>query len=109
MPTAPPRACARCHKPAPKGTACQCRPAYEGSTHPGNNRRWAHTRTNQLRAHPICQWPDRCRRLATEVDHITPLAEGGDRWNPHNLASLCHPHHTIKTNRDSLRGKTRAR
>ena len=108
MPQAPPRACARCGKPAPKGKPCTCRPAFEGSTHPGNERRWASVRANQLRDHPICQHPG-CRRLAIEVDHITPLAEGGARYDPRNLQSLCSPHHTEKTNRDAQRGKTRAR
>jgi len=109
MPKAPPRVCNRCKKPAPKGQPCQCRPAFEGSQHPSSNdRRWQQTRANQLRAHPYCQWPG-CHRLATVPDHIVPLAEGGDRYNPANLQSLCDPHHQIKTTRDAQRGKTRAR
>lgn len=111
MPTAPPRVCARCRKPAPKNRPCECRPAYEGSTHPsGNDRRWQAARDAQLRDHPYCQWTEQpCPRLATDVDHITPLAEGGDRYNPDNLQSLCKPHHDQKTARDAQRGKVRPR
>lgn len=108
MPTAPPRACARCGKPAPKNQPCACRPAYEGSQHPGSTTRWRTTRATQLHDHPMCQHPD-CHRLAVEVDHIVPLAEGGDRYNFANLMSLCLPHHQQKTVQDSLRGKTRPR
>jgi 5-methylcytosine-specific restriction protein A len=110
MPSAPPRVCNRCKKPAPKGQPCTCRPAFEGSTHPSSNdRHWQRVRDQQLRDHPHCQWPG-CHRLADdEVDHITPLAEGGERYDPHNLQSLCKPHHDQKTSADALRGKTRAR
>lgn len=109
MPSAPPRVCNRCKQPAPKGRPCPCRPAWEGSTHPSSNdRRWQAVAANQLREHPYCQWPG-CHRLATVPDHITPLAEGGDRYDPANLQSLCDPHHDHKTTQDALRGKTRAR
>jgi 5-methylcytosine-specific restriction endonuclease McrA len=47
--------------------------------------------------------------LATEVDHIKPLAEGSDRYDRNNLQSLCDHHHRIKTTADALRGKRRAR
>ena len=111
MPSAPPRVCNRCKQPAPKGRPCTCRPAYEGSTHPsGNDRAWQQARANQLHDHPWCQWTEEpCRRLATDVDHVIPLAEGGDRYDPINLQSLCKQHHDTKTTRDAQRGKTRAR
>ncbi|MDD7812613.1 HNH endonuclease signature motif containing protein [Mycobacterium sp. CSUR Q5927] len=110
MPTAPPRVCARCGRPAPKNRPCACRPAWEGSTHPGghDDRRMAHAITTYRRAHPICEWPD-CRRLVDHVDHIVPLAEGGDRYDHDNMQSLCEPHHTQKTTADALRGKRRLR
>lgn len=59
-------------------------------------------------AHPYCQHPG-CRRLMHQVDHIVPLAEGGDRYDWDNYQSLCKPHHDTKTARDAQRGKTRAR
>lgn len=109
MPTAPPRACARCGQPAPKGKPCACRPAWQGSTHPSSNdRRWQAVSTAYLREHPLCEWPG-CPRLADWPDHIVPLAEGGDRYDPANIQALCTQHHTIKTTADALRGKTRAR
>lgn len=64
----------------------------------------AHYKATHLR----CEWPN-CPRIADHVDHITPLAEGGDRYDPANMQSLCEPHHTTKTTADALRGKTRAR
>lgn len=108
MPSAPPRVCARCGQLAQRGQPCTCRPAYEGSTHPGSDRRWRATRQAQLRRRPLCQHPG-CRRPAQHVDHIVPLAEGGARYDYANLQSLCEPHHDEKTTRDALRGKTRTR
>lgn len=110
MPTAPPRVCNRCKKPAPKGKPCQCRPAFEGSTHIGGK---DDTRMRQAviayrQAHLYCEHPG-CRRVMAQVDHIVPLAEGGDRYDWDNMQSLCKPHHDQKTHADSRRGKTRAR
>lgn len=59
-------------------------------------------------AHPYCEHPG-CHRLTHQVDHIVPLAEGGDRYDWDNYQSLCKPHHDQKTTADALRGKTRAR
>ena len=108
MPTAPPRVCARCGRPAPKGQPCQCRPAFEGSANPASTRRWRKLRAAKLRHNPICQH-DRCRRPAVEVDHIQPLSQGGDRWDWANLASLCREHHIAKSVVDAQRGRTRPR
>ncbi|MGV0627196.1 HNH endonuclease [Mycolicibacter minnesotensis] len=60
------------------------------------------------RHHPICEWPD-CPRLTDHVDHVVPLAEGGDRYDHANMQSLCKPHHVQKTTADALRGKRRPR
>lgn len=65
-------------------------------------------RRAKLRANPICEWPS-CRLLATEVDHVRPLAEGGQRYAWRNLAALCAGHHQVKTTQDALRGKQRRR
>jgi hypothetical protein len=108
MPTAAPRRCARCGQPAPKGKGCPCRPPFEGSIHPGNTRRWSKTRAAKLRANPICQHPG-CRHVATEVDHVQPLSQGGDRFDWSNLASLCRQHHQVKSTADALAGKRRLR
>jgi 5-methylcytosine-specific restriction endonuclease McrA len=63
----------------------------------------------QYRAtHPYCEHQG-CHRLMYQVDHIVPLAEGGDRYDWDNYQSLCKQHHDQKTARDAQRGKTRAR
>ena len=109
MPSAPPRACARCGKPAPKNQPCTCRPAWEGSTHDSSNdRRWQAARNTYLTTHPRCEH-HHCPRLADVVDHITPLAEGGAKYDPANFMALCNAHHTEKTTADALRGKRRHR
>ena len=64
MPTAPPRVCARCHRPAPKGGRCACRPAWEGSARrAARGRRWQQLRAAKLRANPVCEHPG-CRRVS---------------------------------------------
>jgi len=108
MPYAAPRICARCRRLVPAGQTCDCRPPWEGTTHPRDTARWRKVRRNQLRAHPTCQ-VEGCRLLASEVDHRIPLSEGGDRYDYANLASLCHCHHVEKTTADGQRGKTRRR
>lgn len=108
MPTAPPRVCARCGRPAPNGQPCQCRPAFEGSANPASTRRWRKFRAAELRANPICE-ADGCRRLATEIDHRTPIAEGGERFSFENMTSYCAEHHQLKSTADALRGKRRLR
>jgi 5-methylcytosine-specific restriction protein A len=65
-------------------------------------------RKAKLRADPICQMYG-CARVATDVDHVIPLAEGGERYDWDNLASLCKQHHDEKTTRDARRGKQRPR
>ncbi|WP_100483069.1 HNH endonuclease [Mycobacteroides abscessus] len=61
-----------------------------------------------LATHPLCEQSG-CPRLADDVDHMTPLAEGGAKYDPRNFMFLCDDHHKAKTNADALRGKTRAR
>lgn len=108
MPSAPPRVCARCRQAAPHGRPCGCRPAFEGAAPRKAGHRWRQLRANKLHATPVCEHPD-CNRLADEVDHITPLAEGGTELDWSNLASLCREHHREKTTADAARGKTRPR
>lgn len=109
MPTAPNRVCARCRQPAPAGKRCACRPAWEGSTHPGNDGRWKKLRAAKLVSDPVCQRQD-CRHPATDVDHIIPNAEDPTlRYEWSNLESLCRQHHSEKTRDDARRGKARPR
>ena len=61
-------------------------------------RAWMETRAKWLRAHPLCCM---CQAegyitVATELDHITPLADGGTD-DESNYQSLCNEHHKTKT------------
>jgi len=63
---------------------------------------------NYRTTHLYCEWPG-CHRIMHTVDHVTPLAEGGDRYDWNNYQSLCAEHHQLKTTKDALRGKRRIR
>lgn len=54
----------------------------------------------------MCEIPG-CKALATEVDHIQPLAHGGEHYEWTNLQSICAPHHDKKTQQDALNGRNR--
>lgn len=62
-----------------------------------NSKRWKHTRRRVLFNQPLCQ----CGKLATDVDHITPISDGGDPWNHANLQPLCATCHSRKTNKEA--------
>lgn len=67
----------------------------------GYDSRWKKIRDKKLRADPLCVM---CRAmnkttLASEVDHIIPLANGGTNKES-NLQGLCHSCHVIKTFQD---------
>lgn len=56
---------------------------------------WKRLRKMKLTRDPVCETVD-CGRPASEVDHVLPLAKGGENdWE--NLQSLCHPCHSRKT------------
>lgn len=105
MPYRPPTAC-RCGLVVPSGQRCpRCRPSWERPPQSwigGSTRRWRAFRAAKLLANPECQWPA-CVRLADEVDHIRPLALGGERYAWHNVQSLCQRHHILKTADDARR------
>lgn len=46
----------------------------------------------------------RCGRLADEVDHVRPRAEGGSSRDE-NLAAICAPCHRRKTQAEAQRGR----
>jgi 5-methylcytosine-specific restriction endonuclease McrA len=62
-----------------------------------NSKRWAMTRKRQLSLEPLCAV---CGHIATDVDHITPIEQGGAVWSFDNLQSLCAVHHGQKTRRE---------
>jgi 5-methylcytosine-specific restriction endonuclease McrA len=58
-------------------------------------RRWQMLRRRRLSLNPLCVV---CGQLATEVDHIQPIEDGGDPWSLDNTQSLCASCHSSKTN-----------
>lgn len=72
----------------------------------GYDAQWDKLAKQQLRRHPVCQWPG-CEDAAVQADHIIPLGEGGARLDPGNVQSLCLPHHGVKTRAESSRARTR--
>lgn len=58
-------------------------------------------RIAKLTENPWCVIPG-CNELATQLDHIVPIAEGGtDDWD--NLQGMCRRHHGVKTRFEELR------
>lgn len=73
-----------------------------GSTTRTRGRAWMEIRKRVLQDHPLCV---HCRRkgilrVATEVDHITPLSMGGTDIES-NLQALCYDCHKAKTTREA--------
>jgi 5-methylcytosine-specific restriction enzyme A len=64
-----------------------------------NSRRWRAMRSRVLKEQPFCQAPG-CNNLATDVDHVTALADDGDPYDRSNLQALCKMHHSQKTRQE---------
>lgn len=73
------------------------RPIYRTKT-------WKATRQKVLRENPWCVVPG-CQNMATDVDHITPLRDGGSPYGVDNLQPLCRKHHSEKTMREVVHRK----
>lgn len=71
----------------------------------GYDKRWKVLRDGYLRSHPLCSHCEAKGRIvpARLVDHIKPLADGGDRLDELNLQSLCVECHYRKTAGDQKR------
>lgn len=61
-----------------------------------NSKRWKVLREKKLSVDPLCE-SDGCSDVATDVDHVVGIADGGDVWLMSNLASLCKRCHSRKT------------
>jgi 5-methylcytosine-specific restriction endonuclease McrA len=48
---------------------------------------------------PLCA-VDGCDLIATDVDHILAIEDGGEPWTRTNCQPLCRWHHAQKTNRE---------
>lgn len=61
--------------------------------------RWHRYRTRYLRREPLCRacLAQGRTTVATEVDHITPVRQGGEFWDPENHQPLCKSCHSRKT------------
>lgn len=65
-----------------------------------SSKRWRMLRRRILAANPRCT---SCGRLATEVDHIVAIRDGGAELDPANLQGLCRSCHSRKTANEVLR------
>lgn len=72
----------------------------------GYDRAWRRVRAAFLKRHPVCSGTAAgtdgrpsvsCGRPATEVDHVVPIADGGERLSWSNLQPLCKGCHSRKT------------
>lgn len=71
-----------------------------GHRHLYGTKKWRVRSRAYLVRHPYCV---KCGRMATEVDHVTPVEDGGGMWDEDNWQSMCHPCHSRKTNQDVRR------
>lgn len=58
------------------------------------SKQWKKIRAMQLRAEPICI---SCGKIATHVDHIVEIKDGGSKTSMENLQSMCIRCHNKKT------------
>lgn len=75
--------------------------------------KWRSARATVLRTNPWCackgcehcgdQPRGSCLEVATEVDHVIPLNEGGASTELANLQGLCHGCHVAKTREEQQR------
>lgn len=61
--------------------------------------RWKLASRQFLVRNPECD----CGEMATEVDHIIPVEDGGGMWDRANWQGKCHRCHASKTNQDVRR------
>jgi 5-methylcytosine-specific restriction protein A len=114
MPTAPPQRCSntdhagRCGTLVTDGARCDThkpKPWRTRSKHwgKGSTRKSRAFRAEHLRRQPNCTWCAGQGVLTpgTQVDHITPLSQGGAEFDHANAQTLCDRHHDLKTRAES--------
>jgi 5-methylcytosine-specific restriction enzyme A len=62
---------------------------------------WTAARARVLAEEPTCRT---CGAPSAQVDHITPIRDGGPPLARDNLQALCHPCHSRKTARENRFG-----
>jgi 5-methylcytosine-specific restriction protein A len=90
--------CHRCEGLKPRPHKHRVKDTRPGARQRGYDWEWQQTRRKYLAAFPICQHPEGCISLATEVHHIDgqgPKGERGHDWS--NLSGLCASHHSQTT------------
>ena len=59
--------------------------------------RWRNLRKQQLTKHPLCINFEECGNVATIVDHIVEVKDGGAKFDLGNTQSMCRSCHSRKT------------
>ena len=74
------------------------------AAHRGYDWTWTKLRNRYIQANPLCELCDRAGKteVGMVVDHIRPLAQGGERLNAENLQTLCLSCHARKTKAELL-------
>lgn len=111
MPIRPPRICPGCKQIISTPGPCpSCRKRQHrkfNAKRPDSDRsywkaRWKRLRKSFLSRYPLCV---RCEaegrtEVAVLVDHVQPVRDGGEMWDPGNLQPLCSRCHDVKTAMD---------
>lgn len=82
---------------------------YQGSNDPFyQTKEWKQFRRQYLNNYPLCRICEQNNAvtIATVLDHITPIKQGGAKWDYNNLQGLCQTHNRIKTALDNENNHT---
>lgn len=74
----------------------------------GSTTKWRKARADFLAKNPLCrECSQRGRtKIATIVDHIVPIADGGSMWSRSNWQPLCGTCSDAKTAQENVRRRT---
>jgi 5-methylcytosine-specific restriction protein A len=77
---------------------------------PYSTARWQKLRTLKLQQTPLCEGcPAGAFTIASHVDHVRPISDGGDPFPPlDGLRAYCPPCHSAKTARGAEAGAVRS-
>lgn len=67
----------------------------------GYDARWYKYSAKYRKDHPLCVNYPECHKETDVVDHIVPVNQGGDFWDPGNHQPMCKPCHDRKTAQES--------
>lgn len=83
------------HLPPPHRPSARIADSRPSAARRGYGPNWRKFRLIVLARRPVCEC---CQRAAaSHVDHIRPIADGGDIYDERNLQCLCHSCHSRKT------------